>query len=56
MGIIGRGYHYGIRIGNMVYDNLTLAGMRCEDWLTDLGANGEFADITWKVVQEILKH
>jgi len=53
---IGDKFHYGIRIGNMVYDNLTLAGMKCEDWLADLGANGEFADITWRIVKEILNN
>lgn len=56
-GVISQnGYHYGIRIGNMVYDNLTLTGMRCEEWLADLGATGEFADIVWKIVTEILNH
>lgn len=53
---IGKTYHYGIRIGNMVYDNLTLTGMKCEEWLDDLGASGEFADIAWKIVTEILNH
>lgn len=28
----------------MVYDNLTLVGMKCEEWLADLGI-GRFADV-----------
>lgn len=53
---IGDKFHYGIRIGNMVYDNLTLKGMKCEEWLADLGADGGFADVTWRIVTEILSH
>ena len=50
------GYHYGIRIGKMVYDNLTIIGMNCEEWLADLGANGEFTNIVWKTTTKILNH
>lgn len=31
------GYHYGIRVGDKVYDNMTTSGMKYEEWLADLG-------------------
>ena len=30
------GYHYGIRVGDIVYDNLTPEGMNYNAWLQDL--------------------
>ena len=30
-------FHYGIQVGDIVYDNLTTKGMKINDWLTDLG-------------------
>ena len=35
--LIGSEYHYGIKIGNVVYDNMTLDGMDFNKWLEDLG-------------------
>ncbi|MCJ1978575.1 papain fold toxin domain-containing protein [Pseudolactococcus carnosus] len=29
--------HYGIRVGDKVYDNMTTSGMKYEEWLADLG-------------------
>jgi len=49
------GYHYGIQIGNLVFDNMNLTGMKCEAWLIDLGV-GEVADMTARYVTEILSH
>lgn len=55
-GEIGRnGYHYGIQIGNLIFDNMNLTGMKCETWLFDLGV-GQVADMTAKYVIEILSH
>lgn len=53
---IGKAYHYGVKIGNMVYDNLTTNGMDFRNWLVDLGADGSFADVTWKIVDKILNY
>lgn len=52
---IGRGYHYGIKIGDTVYDNMTPDGMKLQDWLDDLGLSGEFGEeiIRWDYVDEI---
>lgn len=49
-------FHYGIRIGNLVYDNLTTKGLEFGKWLSDLGADGSFADTTWRIVNQILSH
>lgn len=56
MDVIGDGYHYGIKVGDMVYDNMTLDGMEFDSWLTDLGADGSFADVTWETVDMIINH
>ena len=56
MDVIGQGYHYGVRVGDLVYDNMTLDGMMFDSWLTDLGADGSFADVTWKIVDIISNH
>ncbi|MBE5951411.1 MAG: hypothetical protein E7260_07415 [Lachnospiraceae bacterium] len=34
---VGDNYHYGIQIGDMVYDNMTPEGMKLQNWLDDLG-------------------
>lgn len=31
------GKHYAIKIGDTIYDNLNLAGIKYEEWLYDLG-------------------
>ena len=39
-GIIGEtGYHYGVRVGDVVYDNLTTEGMNFTEWINDLGGS-----------------
>ncbi|WP_458453016.1 papain fold toxin domain-containing protein [Methanobrevibacter sp.] len=35
--VTNNGYHYGVKIGDMVYDNLTTQGMNFVDWINDLG-------------------
>ncbi len=51
---IGKGYHYGVKVGSFVYDNMTPNGMSFDAWLSDLGLTGEFDDIDWSFVDEIL--
>ena len=34
--VIGGDYHYGVKVGDKVYDNLTREGMLEKDWLIDL--------------------
>ena len=53
--VIGRKYHYGIRVGDTVYDNLTTIGMSFDDWLDDMGFN-EVGGLYWNVVDEIINH
>ena len=53
---IGNKYHYGVKIGDFVYDNMTPNGMNFEAWLSDLGLTGEFDGIDWSFVNEILNH
>lgn len=48
---IGTGFHYGIKIDDMVYDNLTPKGMKYDDWLKDLGAG--YPGISYGPVNEI---
>lgn len=50
---IGVGYHYGVQVGDTVYDNLTTYGMQLDAWLEDLGLTQGNSDITWKYVFEI---
>ena len=39
-GIIGEtGYHYCVRVGDVVYDNLTTEGMNFTEWINDLGGS-----------------
>lgn len=51
---IAQDYHYGIRIDNIVYENLTMADLEFGKWLADLEASGSFDNITSKVVNKIL--
>ena len=51
--IIGCDYHYGIQVGNTVYDNITIKGMPFDDWLNDLGLTGEFDSLRWEYVDDI---
>ena len=53
---IGNKYHYGVKIGGFVYDNMTPNGMSFDAWLSDLGLTGEFDGIDWSFVNEILNH
>jgi len=52
-GEIGRGYHYGIEVDGIVYDNMTLDGLEFEAWIEDLGI-GRFGGIDWKYSGVIL--
>lgn len=53
--IIGRKFQYGIKIGDLIYDNLTLNGMDFDAWQKDLGI-GVVGDIEWNFVNEILNY
>ena len=49
--IIGYGYHFGVKVGNTVYDYLTLGGMDFNLWLDDLGLTSQPKNIIdWSVV------
>ena len=50
---IGEGYHYGVQIDNIVYDNSTIEGMVLDDWLRDLGLNQGLPGISWKYTLSI---
>ena len=50
---IGWKYHYGIRIGDTVYDNMTPEGMKLQDWLDDLGLSQGIKDLSWRHVEII---
>jgi len=40
------GWHVGVRVGNMVFDNLHADGMRYDDWVHDFDAvNGVTASV-----------
>lgn len=53
--MIGLDYHYGIKIDDMIYDNLTPNGMDFESWLEDLGLTTQPKSIiNWLPVDEIL--
>jgi RHS repeat-associated protein len=52
--IIGLGYHYGIKVRNNVYDNLTPNGMNFNNWLLDLGVGIQpESSISWHEADEI---
>lgn len=51
--VIGNEFHYGIKVGDNVYDNLTLGGMSYNAWKADLGI-GEVTGIKCEPVSEIL--
>jgi hypothetical protein len=50
---IGIGYHYGVQVGDIVYDNITIGGMKLADWLEDLGLSQGIPRITWKYTTTI---
>ena len=50
---IGDNYHYGIQVGNAVYDNLTPEGVPLDAWLEDLGLTQALPGISWNYVFEI---
>ena len=49
--IIGYDYHYGVKVGDTIYDNLTLEGMSFDKWLSDIGADGSVPSITYRIVE-----
>ena len=51
--IIGIEYHYGIQVGDVVYDNMTPKGMKLAKWLEDLGLTLGIPDIEWNYVTQI---
>ncbi|MBQ4524430.1 MAG: hypothetical protein IJA10_16040 [Lachnospiraceae bacterium] len=51
---IGLGFHYGIQIDDLVYDNMTTGGMKFNDWLKDLGIG--FPGIDWDYAEKINSH
>ena len=51
--LIGLKYHYGIQIGDVVYDNLTTGGMKFDNWIEDLGLKLGISDIGWNYAEEI---
>ncbi|MDR0917856.1 MAG: hypothetical protein LBM93_01185 [Oscillospiraceae bacterium] len=46
------GFHYGIKVGDVVYDNFNYAtGMNFQDWLDDMGYLGAGDDLlSWHIV------
>ena len=54
---VGNGYHYGVKVGDTIYDNMTSDGMSFDAWLDDLGLNSQPKEIIdWSVVDEILPY
>lgn len=55
--MIGNGYHYGIKVGDTIYDNMTPEGMGFTSWLDDLGLTSQPKEIIWwSTVSEILNY
>lgn len=55
--VIGDGYHYGIKVGDTIYDNMTPKGMGFDSWLDDLGLTSQPKEIIdWNTVNEILHY
>ncbi len=55
--LIGNGFHYGIRVGNKIYDNMTLEGIEFSEWLEDLGLTSQPKEIIdWRIVDVILPY
>lgn len=50
---VGQGYHYGIQVGDVVYDNMTPGGLQLSSWLEDLGLTQGIESISWKYVDII---
>lgn len=53
---IGQGYHYGVQVGDVVYDNMTPSGMEFNAWLEDLGLTQGFDSISWDYTDIITNH
>ena len=51
---IGTGYHYGVQVGDIVYDNMTTGGMKLDSWLEDLGLTQGFDSIKWNYTDTII--
>ena len=55
--VIGNGYHYGVRVGDTIYDNMTPGGIGFDSWLDDLGLTSQPKEIiNWSIVDEILHY
>ncbi|MCI8669715.1 MAG: hypothetical protein HFI34_09375 [Lachnospiraceae bacterium] len=50
---IGIGYHYGVQVGDIVYDNMTTDGIPLDVWLHDLGIGYGYDSIKWKYTDTI---
>ena len=53
---IGQGYHYGVQVGDMVYDNMTPGGTNLNAWLEDLGLTQGFDSIGWNYTDIIINN
>ena len=55
--VIGNGYHYGVKVGDTIYDNMTPGGIGFDSWLDDLGLTSQPKEIiNWSIVDEILHY
>ncbi len=55
--VIGNGYHYGIKINDIIYDNMTPEGIKFDLWLEDLGLTSQPKEIiNWSEVDVILNY
>jgi len=46
----GDGVHYGVQVGDKIYDNLPFGGMLRNDWLADLGFGERHTVLSWSYV------
>ena len=53
---IGDGFHYGVQVDGIVYDNLTTSGLELTEWLHDLGLDLGNSDIRWFYTDTIINH
>ncbi|MCM1097617.1 MAG: hypothetical protein NC427_06080 [Ruminococcus flavefaciens] len=53
---IGQGYHYGVQVGNTVYDNMTPGGIELSTWLEDLGLTQGLNSISWNYTDIITNY
>lgn len=55
--VIGDGYHYGIKVDDIIYDNMTSNGMSFGEWLDDLGLTSQpNSIINWSITDDILHY